>query len=281
MTAPPNQCWRPKWPLSSPSQPNPPCKNAFSQGILPPNKITIVKPPIGDPNIKKDQYWLLKHTFYGLGHSLKHWYDKIRKILNSMGLHQNAYDPSLFSGHGIDPSDPLDLPTCSHLTLGLYVGNFVYFLEDPVVEAKFKRLLKQQATVDFMGTVKWFLGTHCHWSVTPGLVQVHLSQTGFASHRVEDINIHLRNVTPDTTPYHSGLPINACSESDEEETNPTFIEKKKKYQSIVGSIGWLAQSTRPDLAPSHSFLSAYINRPSHSHLNAALYVLHYIHSTID
>ena len=57
--------------------------------------------------------------------------------------------------------------------------------------------------------------------------------------------------------------------------------KMKKYQSIAGSIGWLAQSTRPDLAPSHSFLSAYINRPSHSHLNVALYVLHYIHSTID
>jgi hypothetical protein len=37
----------------------------------------------------------------------------------------------------------------------------------------------------------------------------------------------------------------------------------------------------PDLAPSHSFLSAYINKPSRSHLNAALYVLHYIHSTID
>jgi hypothetical protein len=57
--------------------------------------------------------------------------------------------------------------------------------------------------------------------------------------------------------------------------------KMKKYQSIAGSIGWLAQSTRPDLAPSHSFLSAYINRPSHSHLNVALYVLHYIHSAID
>jgi hypothetical protein len=54
-----------------------------------------------------------------------------------------------------------------------------------------------------------------------------------------------------------------------------------KSQSIGGSIGWLAQSTRPDLAPSHSFLSAYIIRPSRSHLNATLYVLHYIHSTID
>ena len=52
-------------------------------------------------------------------------------------------------------------------------------------------------------------------------------------------------------------------------------------KSIVGSIGWLVQSTRPSLAPSHSFFSAYINKPSRSHLNAALYMLRYIHLTFD
>jgi hypothetical protein len=56
---------------------------------------------------------------------------------------------------------------------------------------------------------------------------------------------------------------------------------QSKYQSVVGSIGWLASSTRPDLAVIHSFLLAYKNKPSQSHWNAALYILHYIHSTID
>jgi hypothetical protein len=45
------------------------CKNAFGQGILPSDKITIVKPPIGDPESTKDEYWLLKRTLYGLWHS--------------------------------------------------------------------------------------------------------------------------------------------------------------------------------------------------------------------
>ncbi len=120
------------------------------------------------------------------------------------------------------------------------MDDFVYFSEDPNVEAKFAHLLKEQITVDFMGTVEWFLGTHFQWMVSPDLVQVYLSQTGFASHLVEDNNVHLRNVTPDATPYRSGLPIDACPESDEDETSNTFIECKKKYQSIVGSIGWLA-----------------------------------------
>ncbi len=57
--------------------------------------------------------------------------------------------------------------------------------------------------------------------------------------------------------FCSGLPIDAIPEFNEDKTCPTFIERKQKYQSIVGLIGWLAQSTGPDLAPSHLFLSAY------------------------
>jgi hypothetical protein len=63
-----------------------------------------------------------------------------------------------------------------------------------------------------MGTVEWFLGIHFQWKITPSIVQVHLSQTGFASQLVEDHNTHTRQITPDATPYRSGLPIDAIPE---------------------------------------------------------------------
>ena len=132
------------------------CKNAFCQGILPPDEITIIKPPIGNPNAKDGEYWLLKRTLYGLRRSPKHWYNKIQKIFYKLGLQQNAYDPCLFSGNILDPSDPLESPLTSPLTLGIYVDDFFYFLEDPEVKAKFVHLLKEEVTVDFMGTVEWF-----------------------------------------------------------------------------------------------------------------------------
>jgi hypothetical protein len=151
---------------------------------------------------------------YGLRRSPKHWYDEIRKILTSIGLKQHPYDPCLFSGNIIDLTDPSNSPLSSHLTLGLYVDDFVYFSTDPAVEAKFERLLQHHSTVEYMGTVEWFLGTHFQWLVTPDAMKVHLSQTGFVSHLVEDNDIHLRNITPDATPYRSDLPIDACPESD-------------------------------------------------------------------
>jgi hypothetical protein len=155
-----------------------------------------------------------------------------------------------------------------------------YFLEDPKVEQVFESLLSLLITVNFMGTVEWFLGTHFQWNKLDKEVSVYLSQTGFAAHLVKDNNTHLHNMTPDATQYHSCLPINAIPESNEDKHFPAFIERKRKYQSVVSLIGWLAGSTQPDLAVAHSFLSTYNNKPSWSHWNAALYVLHYIHYTI-
>jgi hypothetical protein len=157
----------------------------------------------------------------------------------------------------------------------------MYFLEDPATINTFETLLSTLVTVEFMGTVEWFLGTHFQWLATDDIVSVHLSQTGFAAHLVEDNNIHTYNITHNATPYRSGLPINPIPESDEPDNCPTLVEWKQKYQSVVRSIGWLAQSTRPNLALTHSFLLAYCNKPSRGHWNAALYALHYIHSTIN
>jgi hypothetical protein len=48
------------------------CKNAFCQGILPPEEVTIVCPPSSDPDAPKDEYWLLQKTLNGLQRSPCH-----------------------------------------------------------------------------------------------------------------------------------------------------------------------------------------------------------------
>jgi hypothetical protein len=119
-----------------------------------------VKPPIGNSDAKKDEYWLLTRTLYGLRRSPRHWYNKITAVLNSLGLKANASDPCLFTGSIVNPSNPTaGIPTAP-LTLGIYVDDFVYFSKNPEVERQFKQLLANLVTVEFMGNVNWFLGTH-------------------------------------------------------------------------------------------------------------------------
>lgn len=257
------------------------CKNAFCQSELPPEEVTVIRPPSGDPDVSPNEYWLLKKTLYGLRKSPRHWFKKIDGIFRSMGLRPNQYDPCLYSGFLRDPLDPSAPASSVPITLGLYVDDFVYFLESDDVERKFDRILREQVRVDFMGVVEWFLGTHFLWHVTPSTVKVHLNQAGYAANLVERHNMHLKAPTPTATPYRSGIPIDSIEESTLEDDDPVLCSRRERYQSIVGGIGWLVNCTRPDLAPAHTFLSSYNHKPSQGHLNAAKHVLHYIYSTHD
>jgi hypothetical protein len=90
-----------------------------------------------------------------------------------------------------------------------------------------------------------------------------------------------RNQTPTATPYRSGIPIDAVAPLLKDKDSPALKQCNDTYQSLIGSIGWLAHSTCPDLSTIHSFLSAYSNKPSPGHMKAALHVLYYIHLTHD
>ena len=255
--------------------------NAFCNSDLPPEEVTIVRPPIGDPSAAKDEFWLLKKTLYGLRRSPKHWYEKIDRIFRSMGLRPNLYDPCVYTGFIHDPSDPAATPAAVPITVGLYVDDFVYFSTSDEVEKQFQSILSDLVPVDFMGTVEWFLGQHFQWHVEDSHVSVHLNQSGFARNLVESFQLQDRLPSAIMTPYRSGHPIDAIAGHDPEDTSPAFLRRKEAYQSIVGSIGWLVNCTRPDLAAVHSFLSSYNMCPAVGHMKSALYALHYIHSTSD
>lgn len=258
------------------------CKNAFCQGILPPEETTIIRPPSGDPDASKDEYWLLKKTLYGLRRSPRHWYDKIDNILRSLGLKRNIYDPCLYTGFLRDPLHPDEPPSTVPITLGLYVDDFVFFSESDAVEARFQRLLSSRLSVDFMGDVEWFLGIHFTWKQhLDGHLSVHMNQAGFAANLVERFGYHKRAPSPLATPYRSGWPIDAIPPSTRDDDDRTQTQRRALYMSLVGSIGWLVNCTRPDLAPAHKFLSSYLEKPALGHEQAAKHVLHYIHSTVD
>jgi hypothetical protein len=130
-----------------------------------------------------------------------------------------------------------------------------------------------------MGIVNWFLGVHFSWQLTPLTVTIHLNRSGFATNLVKSFHLSDRNQTLTATPYRSGIPIDAVAASDEAGNSLALKHCKEAYQSLIGSIGWLAHSTCPDLITVHSFLASYSNKPSTGHMKAALHALHYIHST--
>jgi hypothetical protein len=63
--------------------------------------------------------------------------------------------------------------------------------------------------------------------------------------------------------------------------HPLNFDVQTHIRNLVGSIGWLADATRPNIAPVHSFLSSYSNKPALGYMKAALYALYYVHSNYD
>ena len=141
--------------------------------------ITIVRPPLDDPDSNPDDFWILNKTLYGLRKSPQHWYNLIAKILRDMGLTPSNNNPCLLSS-GIDYVTPSATPRHT-IHVGLYVNNFFFFSESDTEDYYFKQLLNDKVTNDFMGNANFFLGSSFEWNRRPNRhLLVHVSQQAFA-----------------------------------------------------------------------------------------------------
>lgn len=80
---------------------------------------------------------------------------------------------------------------------------------------------------------------------------------------------------PASTPLPAGLKLYRCTD----EQVKDFALEKKNYRSAVGSLMYLAQCTRPDLAYSVGVLSQHLERPGHEQWKAVVHVFRYLKGT--
>ena len=102
---------------------------AFCQSFLPHEELVMCKPPPGCTLTPPNSYWKLLKTLYGLKRSPRHWYEIAHKILTSIGLKRSPNAPCVYSGIVVLGQPPL--------YLGLYVDDFLFFSQNPQVEAEF------------------------------------------------------------------------------------------------------------------------------------------------
>ena len=144
---------------------------------------------------------------------------------------------------------------------------------DDQVEHVFEEKVPSIGNVDFMGKVSHFLGIKLTWKHLPGgHLSVNLAQHSFTATLLASLGISI-----DTTPYQShshidSIPTLAVSASDQNHL-------RLKFQSLVGSLNWLAHTTWPDLSTVVSLLAQHQCTPSPGHYEAALYVAKYLATT--
>ncbi len=207
---------------------------------------------------------------YGLRRAPKLWFEKLSSHLKSIGLQQSRISPCLFVGTLLEGHPPI--------YVDIYVDDIIYFSTSTEVECEFEKKLSTIGDVDLMGQVTHFLGIVFSWiHHDNGNISVSLTQQSFAENLVDSVNYTTATTSTFTTPYRSGLALDLIPAS-----TLSSSEQDKlclQYQSLVGSLNWLAHTTRPDLSTVISLLAQHQSTSSPRHLDAALYVIKYIAQT--
>jgi hypothetical protein len=126
-----------------------------------------------------------------------------------------------------------------------------------------------------MGQVSHFLGIEFSWHHhEDGNLTVNLTQQSFSETLIESFGYESLSLSTFTTPYRSGLPINSIPTDD-----MSAPQHDALHQCLVGSLNWLAHTTRPDLSTVVSLLAKHQGNPSSGHLDAAKYVVKYLANT--
>jgi hypothetical protein len=181
-----------------------------------------------------------------------------------------AISPCLFVGHLVDGEPPI--------YVGIYVDDIIYFSASDKVKQKFEESLSLVGDVDFMGQVSHFLGIEFTWKHhSDGHLSVCLTSQSFTKTLIDSLGLQSSSVSSFTTPFRSGLVIDSIphQEMDSESRDKLRLQ----YQSLVGSLNWLAHTTCPDLSTVVSLLAQHQNNPSQGHLDAANYVVKYLTNT--
>lgn len=229
--------------------------NAFTNACLP--TPVYCQEPEGFQD--GEHIWELQRALYGLKTSPLLWYKDLTNTLKSFGL-----------------TPVLD---CNCLWKNDRI--FVFFYVDDIITMakpghsnvldEFERKLCKRYEITNLQDRKLqtFCGITSHRDRDTG--QIWLSQQDY----LETIFHRYPAPNPWTKPPITPLPLEELVPS----TEPKNEVNKTRYAQIVGSIGFAAGATRPDVSKAHSKLAEFLICPSNKHLAAAYQCLAYLYHT--
>jgi hypothetical protein len=213
-------------------------------------------PPPGFETYDEDghlQVCKLKKSIYGLRQAARNWNQLITEWLVAYGFVQSRADPCLFiideGGDGF------------YLALTLYVDDLLSATNDRAWRAEFIRDMKAEFAFTDLGPVKWLLGMELLQDEN----SVVLNQKQF----IKDIltRYHMDGCRSQPTPI---VKAREGPKDDEQRVD------QRDYQSVVGSLNYLAVFTRPDIAYAVSQAGQSSADPTDDDLQRVKRVLRYL-----
>ncbi len=152
--------------------------------------------------------------------------------------------------------------------IGVYVDDMILAGKNKAKIDSIKRELSSRIDIKDLGKLIHFLGV----SVVQNDQGTWMGQPAYTERLLEKMK--MSDCKPVQTPLNSGSQL--VKTADNEEPLNQHL-----YQSLIGSLMYLATSTRPDIAYSVGVLARFSSRPNAAHWTAAKRVLRYLKGTLN
>ena len=236
--------------------------SAFLNGDLE-EVIYMVQPP-GFVQFGPDFVCKLKKSLYGLKQAARQWNKKLHSTLIKLGYKRLESDRSIYvyAKEGILVIIPVFI---DDITLA---SNSKAKIDATIKELECHFKLRN------LGPTSWLLGM----KITRDLSNhsISLSQHQYITDILNQFGF--ADCNPISTPMDPGLVLQKTQSLSDEDKE---FMSKVPYLSAVGSLTYLAQSTRPDIAFAVGTLAKFNSNPSPIHWKAVKHVFRYLQATKD
>ena len=222
-------------------------RRAFLNGELE-EEIFIYPPP---PFRNERKVWRMKKALYGLKQAPRVWNELMVKLLLDEGFTQSKVDLCLFAREDI-------------ITL-IYVDDILVSTKDFEKYEYFRDKLNSCLEIHELGVVKKFLGI----TIKEVNGEFLLKQKDYIRELATKVGI--TNCNPTSKPLPSGT---TGLDSNKEVTS-------RPVQQLLGSLLFIANSTRPDILAAVSMLARYTMQPTELLWKYTKQVLQYLYTTTE
>ena len=245
-------------------------KTAFLNGEL--TEEIFMEIPEGleiSPEIKQNNVCKLNRSLYGLKISPKKWNKRFSEEAHKIGLENDLHDPCLF--------------TWRHkgklAIVILYVDDMLIASNDIKKLREIKNHLSREFQMKDLGEPKNFLGMNIQRNRDQRQIIIH--QADYTEKILERFKMH--ECKPQNTPMVTRQVENRNKKTrmSQEETHKNKELKRVPYREAIGSLMYLANATRPDIAYAVNYLARKQLDPTEDDWNDVKRIFRYLRGTAN
>lgn len=210
---------------------------------------------------KGNKVCVLQKALYGLKQASRQWYLKLTENVRKLGMKQLESEPCVF--HARRGQDLM--------ILAIYVDDLWLASTNKNWTEDMKKMLMKTFKMKYLGKINYGLGIEFVQNLNEG--KIFMYQRKYTLDVLKRFG--MENSKPVKTPLEVGIKLQKPDKVDQDEI------KKFPYQRLIGSLMYLAVSTRPDIAFAVNSLSQFNNCYTQEHWTAAKRILRYLKGTLD